>query len=119
MNIIYHSAIGGVGWYVTGDSLFFVGSVFPDVSLLPNEIKLLVKQKKFSAEEVNPSVLCCYRFLHSLGLFFICAPLSPLFSIALLIHYVCDMFTHTGIFSYMPFYPFSKWSYRWGKEILK
>jgi hypothetical protein len=96
MHITGHAAIGGIGYLITKEPLFFIGSLLPDIVLLPNELRT----KKFDKWDVKFKNL--YDLTHSL--FF---PLIFIFNIylllSILIHILIDIPFHTSCFRWKPF----------------
>jgi len=119
MNALYHIGLGVIGTVVTGDPLFLLGSVIPDITMMFNEIDLRLNKTEFNEDNVKPWILTTYRILHSV----LILPLIYLFGInffvGYLIHQITDWFTHTGKFATMPIYPISKYQFKFGKNILK
>jgi len=114
MNIIYHCVAGGIGTIVTGSPWFFIGSIVPDIPMSINE----AMSTEFIPEDVPDVIVLMYRVFHSL---FILLPLyyiNPYLTLGYGVHLLCDGFSHTGRFTWMPMYPI-KWRFPWGKEILK
>ena len=121
MNIKYHVACGVALDLTFGTKgLLTLFSVLPDLVLIPNEIKLLREKKAFDASEVPPILLTAYKYTHSLifipyiWLFF-----GELAALAVLIHQIADWFTHVGIFASKPLFPFSNYTVKFGRNILK
>lgn len=122
MNIKYHLACGimiDVACGTKGVGTLF--SVFPDFPLIANEAENFWKHRKFDPENVRESVLSMYFITHSvlMPLLIYYATNSYVAVLAYGIHIVTDWFTHTGRFSSKPFYPFSDWAVKFGRDILK
>jgi len=106
MHIVIHSSIGLVGGLVFESPGFFVASIFPDVVLIGNEIKLLVKKQKFNPQKVDSISITLYYLTHSLWIVILSFFLfDSLVATAIMIHQVVDWFSHTGVFETKPFYP--------------
>jgi membrane-bound metal-dependent hydrolase YbcI (DUF457 family) len=120
MNIKYHASIGIIGSFITKDPLFFIASVVPDVVLVYNEIKLFLNKNVFDEKKVDKISLNLYytthSFITSIAMLFC---FGPVFFIGYFLHLFCDIFTHVGLFSLKPLYPFNQWSFKCGKNILK
>lgn len=120
MNVKYHGAIGIAGSLLLQDPLFLLGSIIPDLPLIPNEVKLIKNKQNFNAYKVDKYSFSLYLMSHSA---FFCAfvalfcPLS--FWTGYLLHVICDLFTHSGRFTARPFFPLYAWRFPWGKNILK
>ena len=97
MNIIGHLSIGAIGYSITKDPLWFIGSVIPDIALIPNEIKF----KKFDKWNVRGKFL--YDITHSLYTPFLLWFLSPVLSLAVLLHILVDIPFHSSTFRWKPF----------------
>lgn len=119
MNLIYHSIVG-VSLYLIFDSKeMLISSILPDLTLGYNEIKLFLNKKRFDENEVDNISYTIYHLVHSLLFCFICFIINFDFGVGLLIHQICDWFTHTGRFSTIPLYPLLKWKIPFGRNILK
>lgn len=97
MNMIGHLIIGAIGYGISHDPLFFIGSIIPDVALIPNELK----RKKFDKWDVSLKWL--YDLTHSLYAPALAIFLSPSLAIAWLIHVIVDIPFHTSSFRWKPF----------------
>lgn len=117
--MIYHATLGVVGYAITKEPLFLVGSVIPDFALIYNEAKLRIKKIPFDDSKVDSVTLFMYRFTHSLLFLIIPFMINFWFGVAWLIHQLTDWFTHVGVFSTMPLFPLSKKSIKFGRNILK
>lgn len=97
MHIIGHSAVAAIGFCLTKEPLFILGSLLPDIALLPNELK----RQPFDKWNVRGKKL--YELTHSL--FFPIAVwfLSPITAIGILIHILLDIPFHTSSFRWKPF----------------
>lgn len=121
MNVKYHVACGVVmDLYFGTKGLMTLFSVLPDSPLILNEIRIRKEKIPFKAEEVPDTIFFFYMYFHSLiftsfiGIWF-----GKFALIAWAVHIVADWFTHTGRFSAMPFFPFSHYQIKFGREILK
>jgi hypothetical protein len=96
MHIIGHTIIGITGYVITKEPLFFIGSVLPDIALIPNEFK----KGEFNKWKIRWKFI--YDFTHSLffPMLFI---FNPTLSIALLLHILVDIPFHTSLFRWKPF----------------
>lgn len=119
MNAFYHLSLGIVGTLITDDPMFLVGSIIPDITMMFNEIELRSKRKQFDENKVKPWVVNSYRILHSLLILPLVFLLGINFFIGYLLHQISDWFTHVGKFATMPFYPLSKYQFKFGKNVLK
>jgi len=120
MNLIYHAAVGIVGDVaLDAKGVFFIGSIWPDLTLLYNEIKIRVTGKPFNPYEVDRFSVNFYRLTHSSLITFLLCFINYNLSLAHLVHMFFDWFTHTGRFATMPLFPFTKYKISFGKEILK
>ena len=97
MNIIGHLTIGFIGYIITKEPLFLIGSIIPDIALIPNELKL----KKFNKWKVKYKFL--YDISHSLYIPFILFFFSKIFAVAYLIHILIDIPFHSSTFRWKPF----------------
>lgn len=118
MNIKYHIVCGlCIDYTLKTFPLNTLSSIAPDLPLIGNEIYLIKNKAKFNADKVTEKIMTTYRLTHSfvvpLMLF------NASFFWGYLIHLTSDLFTHTGRFTAMPFYPFSSWRFPWGRNILK
>lgn len=120
MNIKYHVAVGVIGEiYFDSHGLFLLGSLLPDFALIPNEINLVWQRQNFDPNKVPRFILDTYHFTHSLVFAAIVFYFNPIIGYGVILHQLCDWFTHTGVFSTRPLYPFMNWSIPFGREILK
>jgi hypothetical protein len=97
MNIIGHISIGLIGYAITNDPLFLLGSILPDWALIPNELR----NKKFNKWNVLYKNI--YDFTHSI---FFCAFLYLIninLFISCLIHILIDIPFHSSSFRWKPF----------------
>jgi hypothetical protein len=97
MNIIGHLIIGAAGYSITKEPLFFIGSIIPDIALLPNELKF----NKFDKWNVRFKFL--YDVSHSLFIPIALYFFNYLFAIAYLLHILIDIPFHTSSFRWKPF----------------
>lgn len=97
MNIIGHISIGVIGYALTKEPLFIIGSLLPDIALIPNELKF----KKFNKWNVRAKYL--YDITHSLFFPFCMLFVSPLMALGVLIHILVDVPFHTSSFRWKPF----------------
>lgn len=97
MNIIGHIVIGFAGYAITKEPLFLIGSLLPDVALIPNELKF----KKFDKWNVRFKIL--YDISHSIFIPLLLWLINPILSVACFIHIVVDIPFHTSSFRYKPF----------------
>jgi len=97
MNIIGHLIVGVLGYSITDDKLFLIGSLLPDIALLPNEIRIL----KFDKHDVKGKWL--YDVSHSLYVPLLLINLNLTFAIAYLLHILIDIPFHTSTFRWKPF----------------
>jgi hypothetical protein len=100
MNIIGHFTIGAVGSIITGDPLFLIGSILPDIVLIPNEILLLIEKKKFNKWNVKFKDL--YDISHSLYILPLIYIISPQLILPYIIHLIVDIPFHTSNFRFNP-----------------
>lgn len=114
MNIVGHFIIGMTQSVITQNPLPLLGNLLPDVSLIPNEIKIK-KTGVFDEKNVDEYVMKSYFLTHSLLFSIICYLINPLLGIGVLTHQIIDWYTHVGRFRTRPFYPFS--NHKMGKEI--
>lgn len=101
MNIVGHIAIGVTGYAITKEPLWLVGSVIPDIALIPNEINNLIHKKRFDKWDVKFKFL--YDLTHSLFIPAILFFVSPILSLAYLLHLIIDIPFHTSSFRWKPF----------------
>jgi hypothetical protein len=97
MNIIGHLSIGAAGFLITKDPIFLIGSILPDLILIPNELRF----KKFNKWDVKYKFL--YDVSHSLFIPIILFFFNQLFAIAYLIHLIVDIPFHSSSFRWKPF----------------
>ena len=97
MNIVGHLLIGTTGYILTKDPLWFIGSLLPDIALIPNELRF----KKFNKWDVRFKQL--YDITHSLFIPPLLWFISPLFSVAYLLHILVDIPFHSSSFRWKPF----------------
>ena len=97
MNIIGHLSIGAAGFLITKDPIFLIGSILPDLILVPNELRF----KKFNKWDVKYKFL--YDVSHSLFIPIILFFFNQLFAIAYLIHLIVDIPFHSSSFRWKPF----------------
>lgn len=97
MNIIGHIAIGLIGYAITDEPLFLIGSLLPDIMLIPNELKF----KKFNKWNIRFKL--GYDISHSLYVPMLLFLFNPIFSFAYLIHILIDIPFHTSNFRWKPF----------------
>ena len=97
MNLFGHFIIGAAGYAITSEPLFFVGSIIPDVVLIPNELK----SQTFNKWDVR--FKSAYDLTHSLFAPIVVWLLSPSMAIAWLLHIVIDIPFHTSSFRWKPF----------------
>lgn len=121
MNIAYHAAIGATGFILFPEDklLFFLASIAPDFALIPNEIRLRIRNEKFNEWKVPRFEVCLYHLTHSLFVTALLYFINPVCFLGHFIHIVCDWFTHTGRFSARPFFPVSRCQVTFGRNILK
>ena len=111
LGLILDIALGSNGWVT-------LGSILPDLGLLKNEIKLFFTKKSFDPNSVTHLDRTMYFTTHS---FFILPFLNMIhgyLALGYFLHLISDMFTHTGVFSARPFYPFN-YVFKYGREVLK
>jgi len=96
MHIIGHASIGVIGYIITKEPLFIIGSLLPDIALIPNELKF----KKFNKWNVRMKYI--YDISHSLFIPFILLLINNLFALAYLIHLIIDIPFHTSSFRWKP-----------------
>ena len=97
MNLFGHFIIGAAGYAITNEPLFFVGSIIPDVVLIPNELK----SQTFNKWDVR--FKSAYDLTHSLFAPIVVWFLSPSMAIAWFLHIVIDIPFHTSSFRWKPF----------------
>ena len=97
MNIIGHSIIGYTGFIITKEPLFLIGSLIPDIVLIPNELRF----NKFDKWNVRYKFL--YDISHSLYIPILLLLFNPILAIAYLIHLLIDIPFHTSSFRWKPF----------------
>jgi hypothetical protein len=97
MNIVGHITIGITGTLITGDTLFLVGSLLPDVALIPNELQ----KTKFNKWKVKYKFL--YDLTHSIYFVVLTYLINPVLSLGVLIHVLVDIPFHTSSFRWKPF----------------
>jgi hypothetical protein len=97
MNIVGHISIGLIGYAVTKDPMFLIGSLISDIVLIPNELSF----KKFNKWDVKYKFL--YDISHSLFIPIIIFFFNKIFAIAYLIHLLIDIPFHTSSFRWKPF----------------
>jgi hypothetical protein len=97
MNIVGHISIGLIGYTITKEPLFLIGSILPDLALIPNELRL----KKFNKWNVKYKFL--YDISHSLFIPIILLFFNKLFALAYLIHLIVDIPFHSSSFRWKPF----------------
>jgi hypothetical protein len=119
MNVKYHLGLGIIIDLSLGTKgLMTLYSIIPDLPMLVNEVKLLIRKEKFDPLKVNHIIWYAYMLTHSLFILPLIYAISPHGCVAYLIHLICDWFTHTGRFSSRPFHPFP-YTITFGREILK
>ena len=101
MNIVGHLTAGVVGSLITGNWLFLLGSIIPDLVLIPNEIKLLIKKETFNKWNVIGKKF--YDITHSFYFFLPFLLISPILALSILIHQILDIPFHTSNFRWNPF----------------
>ena len=115
MNIKYHLIQGLILEYCFDlKGMGLIGSIFPDLTLVRNEIKLRINKEKFNAERVSKIDLILYRSFHSIWILLI-GFIDIGLMIGIFFHLLSDFFTHIGLFSPRPFYPF-KYIYKNGND---
>lgn len=97
MHFIGHFTIGSIGLIITKEPLFFIGSLIPDITLIPNELRF----KKFNKWDVKFKFL--YDISHSIYIPILLFFLNYIFAIAYLIHILIDIPFHTSSFRWKPF----------------
>jgi len=97
MNIVGHIIIGVAGYAITKEPLFLIGSLLPDVALIPNELKF----KKFDKWNVRFKIL--YDISHSIFIPLLLWLINPILSVSYFIHIIIDIPFHTSSFRYKPF----------------
>jgi len=97
MNILGHITVGLCGYAITQEPLFFIGSLLPDVALIPNELS----HRKF--DKWNIKFKWLYEISHSLYLPLILALVDNSLSFAYLLHLVIDIPFHTSSLRWKPF----------------
>ena len=106
MNIIGHIAIGIIGTVITNEPLFLIGSLLPDVALIPNELRFTLKKNmlvKHPFSKWNVRWKCLYDLTHSL-FFVVCLYwVNPLLCLGALIHVLIDVPFHSSTFRWKPF----------------
>lgn len=119
MNIKYHLLCGiALDCTVTKFPIGIISSVIPDVPLIANEIRLIKNKKKFDENDVSELTMKFYFSSHSFINLITLFLINKMYCIGYAIHLISDLFTHTGRFTAMPFYPF-QWRFPWGRNILK
>ena len=97
MNIVGHIIVGVVGYAITKEPLFLIGSVIPDIALIPNELRF----KKFNKWDVKCKIL--YDISHSLYIPAILLFFNPILALAYFIHLIIDIPFHSSSFRWKPF----------------
>lgn len=97
MHVVGHIAIGVIGYLITKEPLFLAGSLLPDAALIFNELKC----KTFNKWDVKGKFL--YDITHSIYAPVLLFFLSPVLSIAWLIHIFVDVPFHSSSFRWKPF----------------
>jgi hypothetical protein len=97
MNIIGHIAVGMVGYVITKEHLFIVGSLLPDIALIPNELRF----KRFNKWDFKFYGL--YVFTHSLIFPALLYFVQPYLALSSLIHILSDVPFHTSRLRWRPF----------------
>jgi hypothetical protein len=97
MNIIGHLLIGSAGYLITNDPLFIIGSIIPDIILIPNELRF----KRFNKWDVIGKFF--YDFTHSIFFIGILYYFDQMLAIAGLIHILIDIPFHSSSFRWKPF----------------
>lgn len=119
MNIKYHLLVATTGSIATGNLLFGIGHMIPDIPLIPNEIKLIKRKEKFDERKVDKEIVFLYHCYHSLLMTALLYVIDPRVAAGHFVHTLCDSFTHVGTFATRPFYPLSKYAITYGRNILK
>jgi hypothetical protein len=98
MNIAGHLTIGAIGSLIVGNPLFLVGSILPDIALIPNEIYLLWSGKRFNKWNVKLKEL--YDISHSILILPLVYIISPHLILPYIIHLLVDIPFHTSNFRF-------------------
>jgi hypothetical protein len=97
MNILGHIIVGVAGYTITKEPLFLIGSLMPDIALIPNELRF----KKFNKWDVKCKIL--YDISHSLYIPAMLLFLNPILAFAYFIHLIIDIPFHSSSFRWKPF----------------
>jgi hypothetical protein len=97
MHVIAHIITGLALYGITKDPLALLGSVAPDVALVPNELQ----RKPFNKWSMRLPWL--YRLTHSLLFPIIGFFVAPTFALASMLHIVMDIPFHTSALRWSPF----------------
>lgn len=97
MNILGHITIGIAGTIIMNEPMFLLGSLIPDLALIPNELRF----KRFDKWNVRWKFL--YDLSHSLIAVGIAFFLDFGFGLAYMIHVLVDIPFHTSAFRWKPF----------------
>lgn len=97
MHIVGHTLVGITGYIITKEPLFFIGSLLPDISLIPNELKF-EKFNKWSVKFKN-----LYDLTHSIYFVIICFYFNLFLGLSVLLHIILDIPFHTSTFRWKPF----------------
>lgn len=97
MNIAAHIGIGLVGSFIFNDPLFLIGSLIPDLGLVPNELS----GKSFNKWNVKYKFL--YDASHSIYAIILALFFNWIFGIAYCIHVLIDIPFHSSTFRWKPF----------------
>ena len=116
MNIIAHLFVGIIGYIITGNVLFLIGRVIPDIPLIYNEYKIRKNKKIFNDKQVDKWSKLFYRIFHSLFILIPAFFIGTYLALGILIHQVIDWFTHRNSFTTIPLYPIK---YQFKKDKLK
>jgi hypothetical protein len=119
MHLKYHALVGLIGDVaLNGHGVVFVASIAPDLTLLFNELRLRYKKQRFSPALVDEYSFTAYHLAHSTFTTALLYFIDWRLACGHLLHTIPDWFTHTGRFSAMPLYPFSRFRIE-GWEVLK
>ncbi len=97
MHIAGHTIIGVIGFLITKEPLFLVGSLIPDLPLIVNELR----GKSFNKWDVRAKPL--YDISHSLYIPFLAYFFNYFFAAGYLLHLILDIPFHSSSFRWKPF----------------
>lgn len=96
MHIVGHTSIGIISYLITKEPLALIGSLLPDIALIPNELN----KNKFNKWNVKYKIL--YDISHSLFIPIILFYFNTILALFYLLHIILDIPFHTSSFRWKP-----------------